>query len=900
MRTKNKNGTWVLMMVSMALLTMCLNGNLLAADHYWDGNTDGDGDNIHWTDPYNWDLDNVPGNPTEAGDWVLINLGVGLGPVLDQDTNDTYGLIIDNGTVTFKDNAFYRTKSTTRVGATAGTTGVFNIEGGSFLANFNRWVGLKHFYVGFDGNGTFNVSGGWAGCITYTYVGGNVGSIGQMNVSGGEYWGKWNIWVGQDGSGTLNQTGGYISIGDSTHTLRPGPNGVINLNGGETYVPRAPIVVSPGVININGGRLCSATSVEAAITGLITSGAIVGANGSIDPNDGNWKIEVAQPEETRWDFAVISFESPIPPCKLNVIPYKARDVVVGAGTLTDFEYTVSNEGVSSVNYTVAESPDQPWLTLDKTSGSVAGSADGKSGGTDIVTATVDASSLTPGTTYTVDLVFSDDCASPAGTYTRTLNVEVAECTWDVSPGPGPIYVWADCASPQDYIYTVTNSAISINDLSYTVEETDVDGNPMDHPWITLSKTSGGPIAPDNSDAVIVTVSATQLDQSGYIKFTPTCGTGVNAEIREIVQLYASDATGQYGFVPLVGYKHAYLGDVDPLAMDSCKHVPPDGEVLGECTFVVTEGQAGFSGAIIGTVVDDPEAENGKAFYIDRTEVGRAGYSSHVYDAVTETNKDTFIGQLGFTMVARIKVTHNDNMGACLYAINDGTGDNPGMQCAIRTGWGGAGPSLTGQIREYYNKNSDGSYPTSAQLATTTEEQNAYHIIRVAVGGGVYDQGTTYLAWYDEDPVPVIAAGNTVGSGYHFLPDRFGFGIYGNAADIYFDWISFTNMGMYGPGEEDSCIGTLIPEPFSCGEIFADTDDLDGDGRPDGDGDVDQDDFAVFQACYTGDGTFDLSSMCACFDRDNDDDVDSSDYGQFENCASGPAIAADPTCDDPAP
>lgn len=68
---------------------------------------------------------------------------------------------------------------------------------------------------------------------------------------------------------------------------------------------------------------------------------------------------------------------------------------------------------------------------------------------------------------------------------------------------------------------------------------------------------------------------------------------------------------------------------------------------------------------------------------------------------------------------------------------------------------------------------------------------------------------------------------------------------------------------------------------------------------DGDKDVDQIDFALFQACFTGSGIFVLPAECACFDRpepiDPDGDIDQSDLFKFEDCASGPGIPAGLTC-----
>ena len=72
----------------------------------------------------------------------------------------------------------------------------------------------------------------------------------------------------------------------------------------------------------------------------------------------------------------------------------------------------------------------------------------------------------------------------------------------------------------------------------------------------------------------------------------------------------------------------------------------------------------------------------------------------------------------------------------------------------------------------------------------------------------------------------------------------------------------------------------------CPDPFADTDD---------DGDVDQDDFSLFQACFTGTAGS-ATIECECFDTDNDGNVDEDDWGVFEDCASGPDVPADVLCD----
>lgn len=78
---------------------------------------------------------------------------------------------------------------------------------------------------------------------------------------------------------------------------------------------------------------------------------------------------------------------------------------------------------------------------------------------------------------------------------------------------------------------------------------------------------------------------------------------------------------------------------------------------------------------------------------------------------------------------------------------------------------------------------------------------------------------------------------------------------------------------------------------------------------DGDKDVDQEDFGIFQRCYTGTTPGLVTTACACFDWDlaaSDGFIDQADYGAFQRCliggggihGSGPTIPADPNCDKP--
>ncbi len=64
----------------------------------------------------------------------------------------------------------------------------------------------------------------------------------------------------------------------------------------------------------------------------------------------------------------------------------------------------------------------------------------------------------------------------------------------------------------------------------------------------------------------------------------------------------------------------------------------------------------------------------------------------------------------------------------------------------------------------------------------------------------------------------------------------------------------------------------------------------------GDGDVDGEDLAVFQACVSGPAV-PYAGDCAMWDLDDDHDIDQSDFGVFQRCYSGENQPGDPDCAD---
>ena len=67
------------------------------------------------------------------------------------------------------------------------------------------------------------------------------------------------------------------------------------------------------------------------------------------------------------------------------------------------------------------------------------------------------------------------------------------------------------------------------------------------------------------------------------------------------------------------------------------------------------------------------------------------------------------------------------------------------------------------------------------------------------------------------------------------------------------------------------------------------------GDMDGDCDVDQEDFGLFQVCYSGPGIAQNDPACMLAQLDDDDDVDPNDFGTFQGCMSGANVCGNPQC-----
>jgi autotransporter-associated beta strand protein len=180
------------------------------------------------------------------------------------------------------------------VGYDAGTTGVYNMSGGTLTIANNGNVA-----VGTFGTGTFNQTGGEVFTSSWTVMGRKNGSTGTYSISTGSlnHFGTGTrIIVGEQGTGTLTVSGTGEVI--TTDGLRIGMdyggsagNGTVNLNGGSITTPFVETTGGTSAFNFNGGLLTASADSGAFMTGL-TSANVQAGGAKIDTQ--SFTITIAQ------------------------------------------------------------------------------------------------------------------------------------------------------------------------------------------------------------------------------------------------------------------------------------------------------------------------------------------------------------------------------------------------------------------------------------------------------------------------------------------------------------------------------------------------------------------------------------------------------------------------------
>ena len=155
------------------------------------------------------------------------------------------GTLAQTGGTNGSDNEWWLT-----LGANAGSTGTYNLSGGTLLANQPLWD-----YLGYSGTGIFNQSGGT--CTLYSctlYMGYNSTARGTYNLSGGQMLAPNQI-VGYLGSGAFVQSGGSNTAPSLTLGFQSGGSGTYTLsNTGQLSAGSENVGLNAtGVFNQSGG-----------------------------------------------------------------------------------------------------------------------------------------------------------------------------------------------------------------------------------------------------------------------------------------------------------------------------------------------------------------------------------------------------------------------------------------------------------------------------------------------------------------------------------------------------------------------------------------------------------------------------------------------------------------------
>ncbi|MCX5653804.1 MAG: PEP-CTERM sorting domain-containing protein [Planctomycetota bacterium] len=134
-----------------------------------------------------------------------------------------------NGTLDITAGGEVRNSTASNVGNDPGSTGVVTVKGAG-----SKWTASGESNVGFEGDGTLNITGGGAVSNDTGYIGRRSGSTGAVTVDGlGSTWANdGDVHVGFEGNGTLNITGGAVVTNEFGFIgLGSGVSGAVTVDG---------------------------------------------------------------------------------------------------------------------------------------------------------------------------------------------------------------------------------------------------------------------------------------------------------------------------------------------------------------------------------------------------------------------------------------------------------------------------------------------------------------------------------------------------------------------------------------------------------------------------------------------------------------------------------------------
>ncbi len=395
---------------------------------------------------------------------------------------------------------------------------------------------------------------------------------------------------------------------------------------------------------------------------------------------------------------------------------------------------------------------------------------------------------------------------------------------------------------RDYIFS--NEGL-VDIAGYSVDTVNRDGTAhVDYPWMTLSKTSGGPLAPQTQDPLPVTATFNSGQAPGahlgYLKFTDSCsGLTFMRAVKLNVGNCISEVFDDYANGPLTD---APGWEVDP---------------------------AGTFGGGTSLGVASPIEVNSGVLRITGNKLSPAA------------------GQVNVTAQHR----RIDNCPVC-----EGTDGLVRVTMKIR---GHSGSSALWEVHFTPLGGTDlAAWTGTAGSVQPRAEAEGEGTLSDLTGGWDTLEARINVHDYDAQGVPARSTefyfnGVLTDTIVHTWPPT--------PPDVYNEprvrYIKVVRVGNDTTADADPMIEiddvVLSRCERLCNTPFADTD---------ADGDVDQADFAVLQRCFTAGATPIPAdpAYCVCFDKgaDNpagDNDIDNFDFEVFENCASGSGVPADPNC-----